>query len=250
MNYNQLPELVIFDIGGTLFADGPFDLCAGLQGFRNAALNPDVTDIPSLCKLWNEYTGEIDKATKKDGPFKPEWPLAGALRYISMRSGLRFAISMPEQEEIFDRFNSTRSVMVGAPELFDLLERLGIQTGIISNNAMSSQSLHRSIHYYIPNADPLFCLTSSDFLTPKPHPFLFRCAADFAGIAPEKCWYCGDNTHADVVGAYNSAMLPVLLDRKSETETQLRTDVIPEPYLTIRSWNALINHLQSISEIV
>jgi putative hydrolase of the HAD superfamily len=163
-----------------------------------------------------------------------------------MKTGLRLNLSMAEQEEIFDRYNSTRKVMDGIAELFCTLKQLGIRTAVISNNAMSGESLQLAIKHRIPEADMEFCLTSADLLLPKPDKTLFQCAAAFSGVSPEECWYCGDSIVPDVYGSSSCGMTPVLLDRKTSVPIEFRSDTECGKYLTVNNWNELKKYIGNI----
>lgn len=246
MNYDKKPKLVIFDVGGTLFDDGKCIPVQGLSALRNASLNPEVTDDEVLAKLWDEYTNEVTSGLRSRGGITLDAPLSGAIRYVTMKAGLRFNISMAEQEEIFDRYNSTRTVIEGVPELMDTLRKLGIRTGVISNNAMSSDGLLLALKRWIPSWEPELCLTSADILLTKPHRSLFDCVSSYSGVSPEECWYCGDGRIPDVDGAVNGGMNPVLLNVKSEAELEYGTDHINGRYLIVNNWNALREYILNL----
>jgi FMN phosphatase YigB (HAD superfamily) len=166
-------------------------------------------------------------------------PLSAALKYITMNAGLRFDISMAEQEEIFDRYNSDRRVFDGISELFDAMKENGIRLAIISNNAMSGEGLALAIKRWIPNAEPEFVLTSADLLFAKPDKSIFIAAANYAQLDPADCWYCGDGRVPDVDGSFNSGMVPVFYDRSSSASTEIRDDGGRGAYLAINHWNEL-----------
>lgn len=243
MNYNKTPKMIIFDVGGTLFDDGKCIPIQGLSALRLASLNPDVTDDEKLEKLWNEYTAEVSTGLKSRSGITLDAPLSATIKYITMMAGLRFDISMAEQEEIFDRYNSARTVIDGVPELMDTLHKLGIRTAVISNNAMSSEGLLLALKRWIPTWEPEFCLTSADILLTKPHRSLFDCIASYAGISAENCWYCGDGRIPDVDGAINGGMTPVLLNIKSRVEAEYGEDHNDGKYLVVNSWHVLREHL-------
>lgn len=240
MPYNKKPKMIIFDVGGTLFDDGKFVAKDGLSALRKAAENPEVTDDETLAELWDGYTEEAlgGKPKAKSG-INLDLPLCAPIKFVTMRTGLRFSISMAEQEEIFDRYNSTRTVIDGVPELLETLCKLGIRAAVISNNAMSGDGLALAIRRRIPSEKMEFCLTSADLLLPKPDKTLFECAAAYAGVDPADCWYCGDGRVPDVDGARNGGMTPVLLDTRSPLPKEMRTDGGKGEYLAINHWNVL-----------
>lgn len=245
MSYNHKPEMILFDVGGTLFNDGKCCPSEGFSALRLAAKNPDITDNTSLSVLWDEYMNEISGIKSRSG-ITLDPPLSAVIRYATFHTGLHYDIPMAEQEEIFDRYNSTRTVIDGVPELLYEIESLGIRTAVISNNMMSGESLALAIKRWIPSAKFEFCLTSADLLFTKPSETIFAAAAGYAHLSPSDCWYCGDGRIPDVDGAKNSGMTPVLLDEKSSIPFEMRNDGGRGEYLTVNHWNVLKEFLQSI----
>ena len=239
MKYSEKPEMILFDVGGTLFADGKFSALDGLKALREAALNPDVTDESTLLSLWDEFEGKV----KEFLPSCFELPLSATLKYVIHNSGLKFNMSVTQLEELFDRCNSPRRVIDFVPELLDFLKKQGIRTAVISNNAMSSESLTMALERWIPEAQLEFVLTSADFIFPKPYSQLFLSAANSAGLSPSQCWYCGDTFTADVKGSLDAGMFAVLLDKASGTAAEICTDDTLREYLRVNSWDALISFL-------
>lgn len=245
MSYSQKPEMILFDVGGTLFNDGKCCPVEGFEKLRLAAINPDVTSGEALAALWDEYMDEVGGIKSKSG-ITLDAPLSAVIRYATMKSGLRFDISMAEQEEIFDRYNSTRNVIDGVPELLSELDSMGIRTAVISNNMMSGESLEIAIKHWLPTANFEFCLTSADLLFTKPSDKIFTAAAGFAHLDPADCRYCGDGRIPDVDGAMNAGMLPVLLDERSVVPFEMRSDGGRGAYLAVNSWHELIRHLKTL----
>lgn len=246
--YWKKPEMILFDVGGTLFNDGKCIPRQGLSELRKISLNPEVTDDDTLYSLWDEYMKEVDIGLRSRHGAQLDIPLSAILRYITMKAGLHFSISMAEQEEIFDRFNSTRKVMEGLTGLLDLLEKTGIRTAVISNNGMSGESLSLAIKSWIPSAKFEFCLTSADILLAKPEKSLFLAAAAFAGLDVSRCWYCGDGRIPDVDGAKNAGMLPVLIDTKSDAALEYRNDGGRGEYMAVNHWDNLSKYIKNLWE--
>lgn len=236
--YNKKPEMILFDVGGTLFDDGKCVPVDGLSRLRLAADNPGITDDETLVNLWEDYMAEIGSHKSNSG-ISLDIPLSSVLKYITMNAWLHFDISIAEQEEIFDRYNSTRTVNEGIPELLNALKERGIRSAVISNNAMSGEGLRLAIQHWIPTAEFEFVLTSADLLLTKPDKSLFVAAANYAGLNPEDCWYCGDGRIPDVDGAKNGGMLPVFYNKKTALPMEMRSDGGRGEYLTINHWNVL-----------
>lgn len=158
MSYNKKPEMILFDVGGTLFDDGKCIPIDGLAQLRLAAENPDVTDDATLAALWDEYMDEVFTGLKsKSGTFL-DFHLSAPIRYVTMKTGLHFSIPMTQQEEIFDRYNSARKVIDGVPELLETIHNLGIRAAVISNNVMSGEGLALAVKRWIPTSKFEFSL--------------------------------------------------------------------------------------------
>lgn len=237
--------MILFDVGGTLFNDGKCCPPDGFSKLRLAAKNPDITDNAALAALWDEYMNEVSGVKSSSG-ITLDIPLSAVIKYAAMHTGLHYGISMAEQEEIFDRYNSTRNVIDGVPELLSAIDALGIRTAVISNNMMSGESLDMAIRHWIPTAKFEFCLTSADLLFTKPCKNIFTAAAGYAHLDPSDCWYCGDGRIPDVDGAKSSGMTPVLLDEKATLPFEMRTDGGRGEYLTVNHWDVLKEHLGNI----
>lgn len=240
MPYTKKPKMILFDVGGTLFNDGKCCPADGFEKLRLAAENPDITTCEALAALWDEYMSEVSGVKSKSG-IALDPPLSAVIKYAAMRTGLKIKLPMPEQEELFDRFNSSRNVIDGVPELLAELERLGIRTAVISNNMMSGESLEIAIKHWIPTANFEFYLTSADLLFTKPSKNIFAAAAGCAQLDPADCRYCGDGLKPDVEGAKNAGMTPVLFDEKSPVPFEIRTD---GEYLAVNCWDAFKDYIQ------
>ena len=247
MGYDSKPKMILFDVGGTLYKGDSFSAADGLDALRKLALNPDVTNTAAMAKLWDSYADEIGSGHKSKSGTTLDFPLSGALKFITMNTGLSFDISMYEQEEIFDRFNSeSRRLISGITELITTLNSLGIRTAVISNNAMSGESLSLAVKHWIPDSDMEFCFTSSDILLSKPDRSIFDAAVSYAGLSSADCWYCGDSFTPDVCGAKKAGLTPVLIDINSSVPLQFITNPDIGEYMVVNNWTQLAKHIKSI----
>ena len=246
MPYTKKPKMIVFDVGGTLFHDGVCIPEDGFRGLLEHADNPAVTDAKTMADLWDRILDEFDMTNTSRNGYSIEIALPGILKYVAMQTGLKFSIPMAQQEEIFDRYNSTRFLTAGITDLLRNLDAMGVRTAVISNNMMSGEGLALSVARWIPEAKMEFCLTSADLLLAKPWGDLFTAAAKFAGVNPSDCWYCGDGRRPDVDGARNGGMVPVLYDIHGTLPAELRTDGGNGPYLAVNHWDALGNILKNL----
>lgn len=244
--YKSKPEMILFDVGGTLFKGGNFSAEKGFKALLEIAENPRITNEKALTRFWDEFIEEVCSGLKSKSGIKLDAPLSAIIKYATMNAGLHIDLPMPQQEELFDRYNSTRKVIDGVPELFRALEELNIRYAVISNNVMSGEGLALSIRHWIPSINPEFCLTSSDIMLTKPCKDIFITAANYAHLNPDACWYCGDSLIPDVDGAKNAGMTPVLLDEKSEIPLEFREEGGRGEYMTINNWNVLSEYLKKL----
>lgn len=239
MIFNKKPEMIIFDVGGTLFDDGKCDFAAGFEKLRLMAINPEVTDSNELARYWEEYCSALSGSNL-------EIPLQSVIRYATMKTGLKIDLSMAQQEEIFDRYNSNRKVIDGVKELLLTADKLGIRTAVISNNMMSGESLEISLGYWIPESKFEFCVSSADLLFKKPEKYLFESAMSFAQVEPCNCVYCGDGLIPDVKGSLDAGMNAVLIDSKSDAQFEIRI-FEDKDYIAVNSWRHFEKYLNEIS---
>lgn len=239
--YDQKPEMIFFDFGGTLFVDGRCCPADGFAALLQAAENPDVTDKDALAALWDEYLEDAEPVNGEGGAHL-EIPLSAVLTYAEMMTGLRVPLPMSEQEELFDRYNSTREAIAGVPAFLDVLKKYSIRAAVISNNMMSGAGLALAVKRWLPSSDMEFCLTSADLLFMKPDRHLFLSAAKYAGVDPARCWYCGDGFNPDVRGALGAGMLPVFFDPDAE-EPLSKQRYDGSDYLLVNRWDALREYL-------
>ena len=237
---NSKPKMIMFDVGGTLFNDGKFNAQDGFEKLRLSATNPEITSSAALAECWDEYIGDINKEFEN-----LEIPLFAALKYTAMKTGLHIDLPTFKQEEIFDRFNSSRYVIDGVNELLQTIKFSGIRTAVISNNMMSGESLYESLRYWIPEAEFEFCLSSADLLIKKPDNRIFEVALNYASVDACDCVYCGDGFIPDVCGSLSCGMNAVLIDKNAEKDFEIRTHEGKE-YIAVNNWFAFADYLKSL----
>lgn len=246
MAYTKKPEMIFFDVGGTLFKDGPFYPLEGFKGLVQCSENGCPEDAERMLKCFNEIYEEVHPFYRSRSGITADIYLPGLLKYIFMKCGLKFSLSMPELEEVFDRYDTSREIMPGIVDLLNYLDAAGIRTAVISNNMVTGNGLALSISRWLPEAKMEFVLTSADLIVAKPWRGLFEAAAAYAGVDPADCWYCGDGLIPDVDGARNGGMTPVLIDPASEAPVEYRTDGGRAEYLTVRHWDELVKILKTL----
>ncbi|MBQ5942708.1 MULTISPECIES: HAD family hydrolase [unclassified Massilia] len=166
------PRAILFDLDGTL-ADTAPDLAAAVNWLRTErGLSPTPYDI-----------------------LRPT-ASAGARGMIGAAFGLAPGDEGYEELRLawFDRYQSAMwlhtSLFEGIQELLDGIEQAGMSWGIVTNKPA------RFTDPLVPNIGLAHagCIVSGD-TTPhaKPHPAPLLEGARRLGLAPEQCWYVGDD---------------------------------------------------------
>jgi HAD superfamily hydrolase (TIGR01549 family) len=98
------------------------------------------------------------------------------------------------------------------PEAFDTLRELkdaGYTLGLVSNRTDPAHEQLDALGL-LPYLD--FAFVAGEVEIWKPEAGIFHHAVELAGSSPERSIYVGDNYYADVVGASNAGLTPILLD--------------------------------------
>jgi HAD superfamily hydrolase (TIGR01549 family) len=91
----------------------------------------------------------------------------------------------------------------------DTLQQSGFALGVISNRDQSftAELQELDLLRFFPCA-----VSAGEVNAWKPDPLIFQPALEWAGVQPQQALYVGDNYFADVIGAQNAGLQPVLLD--------------------------------------
>lgn len=243
------PEIIIFDYGRTLLYQPGFSTSNG-----NKAIYPYINRNPRNISL-EEYDKTIvelfAKIKAERGPIL-EIHEHNFLKLAQEYMDISLSVSIEEAEEIIMNGISQGGIMPHADRLIDYLNEKGIRTGVISNNCFSSNALKKLFDRLLPRNKFEFVLASSDYIFRKPHSMMFDIALQKSGLTADKVWYCGDSIEADVYGAKNVGMFPVLYEGRTDDNTnpfahQNDNWKIDFEYLHITAWNELIDVLERMS---
>lgn len=109
------------------------------------------------------------------------------------------------------------------PGALDELQARHLVIGAVSNWVWSLPELLHSLEL-VSHFD--FIAASARVGFEKPHPGIFRYALKQAGVRPSEVIHVGDHLDADVEGAINVGITPVLIDRNQRfTRAEVRADV-------------------------
>lgn len=243
------PEMILFDYGHTLLYEPGFDALRCEE-----AAFPYIVDNPLHLTAEQIYS-EVQRAfvwfqeRRDNGIEIHQWQF---MRLVYEYLGLTFRISYEELEEIEWTAASPGAVMPKTEKMLAYLEETGIRTAVISNIGWSGQALTRRINRLLPDNRFEFIMASSEYAIRKPDRMLFETALRKAGLKPGQVWYCGDNIKADVIGAHEAGIYPVLYEGSAPHDGNpfaRQNDGVEAAfdYLHIYDWDELIGVLSESS---
>lgn len=213
----QTPRMILFDYGHTLCHAYDTDFLRGERAvFEHVTDNPHSVTPEEAYQLGIRLFADAE-TVRRAGYEVHEWPLL-RLKYESL--GLRFDLPLEELEIILADAADPDRLMPGVRDMLAELRRLGIRTGVISNLGWSGRALTARLQAMLPEHAFEFILASSEYTLRKPNPLLFRVALERASLPASEVWYIGDSIAADVTGAKNAGLFPVLY----------KDDSIPNPW--------------------
>jgi HAD superfamily hydrolase (TIGR01549 family) len=95
------------------------------------------------------------------------------------------------------------------PETLEMLKQAGYLLGVLSNRTQPYREYLDQVGLGV-YFD--FALAAGEVAIWKPDPRLFQHALDKLGSVPQETLYIGDNYYADVVGARQAGLRPILID--------------------------------------
>ena len=244
----KLPEMIIFDYGGTLLYEPGFDSMAMERvAFEHLTANPLGLTAEQINEHAQRMFAKVAEHRKAGAEMHQHHFMA--LVYESL--GLEFDIPYSELEELEWNAASSGAVMPNADGMLDYLNSVGIRTAVVSNIGWSQEALTRRLDRLLPRNRFEFVIASSSYGARKPDRLLFDIALLKAGLPAQKVWYCGDTPAADLIGAHNAGMFPVHYTGDAPGGTYRppqwyeQTD-IDFPYLTIDDWRKLPLRLEEL----
>lgn len=202
------PKMILFDYGQTLIVEPQFDTkLANLAVLQHASGHTDLSP-EEICAFAEELFDLLSKKVREDCR---EIDNLKFQRLLYEYLGLTLDISYEEADLLFwDTATHGSFASPGAEETLSYLHMHGIRTGVVSNLCFSQNSLKTRIDRYLPNNHLEFIIASSSYIFRKPETILFEIALRRAKLEAKDVWFCGDNPTADILGAHNAGIHPVL----------------------------------------
>jgi HAD superfamily hydrolase (TIGR01549 family) len=210
-------ETIIFDLDGTLRHNLP----SADDVQYEFALQHGVRDTPGKQDLgarWAHYywaqSADFFADMKRFGSMNDTFWTQYAYRYLlalMLPEARANELAPPMFQHMKDTFDPQSHVYPCVPETLQSFKDAGYTLGMVSNRSEPCQK----------ECEQLGLLGFFDFTYVaaevdawKPDPLIFNRALETSGSPPDRAIYVGDNYYADILGARNAGLQPVLLDPK------------------------------------
>lgn len=242
----QKPKMILFDYGHTLLYEMGHNAEKGNKAiYQYIKSNPKNISFQEFNKIVNSTFKKINECGNGIDICEKNF-----LRLVYGYMNIELSVSLEEAESIIWNGVSECDIMPNANKILDYLNKNDIRSGVISNMCWSGKSLKDRLNRLFPNNKLEFAITSGDYIFKKPNKMLFGIALNRAGLNAEEVWYCGDSVKADIYGAHNAGIFPVLYEGKTEEknsfEGQNEGDEIDFDYFKINNWDELIEKIETI----
>ena len=235
----KVPEMILFDYGGTLLCEPDWDMLRGEKSvFEHVVYNPHGY-TPEEISSWETGYFQSLQGVRDAGAELTEIQM---LRMKYELHGIKLDISYEEAELILWDHAAPMTEGCVYPNIRQTLEYLyqqEIRTGVISNIGWTGRALARRINTLLPDNHFEFIIASSDYGLRKPDQRLFRVALERAALAPGQVWFCGDTYDKDIEGAHSLGMFPVYYQGHIDGDHKRTDENVPLAGMVIKDWSEL-----------
>jgi putative hydrolase of the HAD superfamily len=244
------PQLVLFDIGSTLWSSPAEDHDSLIQCYtrgREALLKalPDVPPVEALIDAVEHYFAEWENIWRVE-PEKVEQPptsqyVATALRKLGLEAPAA-ALDSFTAELLEVSVGTARSLPpeAGMKEALAELRVFGVRLACVSNAFMGAATLNRIMAERGLGEHLELTVSSCDFGWRKPHGSIYEEALRLTGIAAADTVFVGDRLDADVQGPAAVGMRTVLTQQYRDEDPK-HAPVKPD---------AVIKHLSELPGVI
>jgi HAD superfamily hydrolase (TIGR01549 family) len=211
----QKTSTVYFDLDGTLRHNRPSFLEALAEFNLQLGLPVEIANSMQGHRWLHNYWAQSPQLLadrKKFGEDEAGFWVNHSRRFLEACGCLpdqAWRLAPDLTECMREQYTPLDSLAEGAENTLDLLQQAGFRLGVISNRSepFDEQLEALGISSYFE-----FSLAAGTIDAWKPDPQIFLHALNQMNIKPEQAVYVGDNYFADVVGARNAGIEPILID--------------------------------------
>jgi HAD superfamily hydrolase (TIGR01549 family) len=206
---------ILFDLDGTLRYNCP----PSIETFLDHAVRLGVEDDPErrqqaarwVHRYWSQSEAMLTDVETYRGQEEAFWINYARLHLIAFGCPDEQAAELAPQLHHYmrDEYQPEDRVPPDVPETLRALREAGFTLGVLSNREKPCTDYLCTL-----GLDGYFDLAvvAGELACWKPDPLVFRLALERLDLLPEQAVYVGDNYFADIVGARNAGLRPVLID--------------------------------------
>jgi HAD superfamily hydrolase (TIGR01549 family) len=206
---------VLFDLDGTLRFHRPSFNDAYLE-FASQLGVPDGNDRRGIAMRWLHYYWAQSPELLADlevcgGDEDRFWTNHARLYLLCLKCSEEQAADLAPIlfQHMRAGYQPEDFLVEGLPQILQTLKDCGFRLAVVSNR---SKAYEDELVYHRIRAYFEFALAAGPLNSWKPDAVIFQHALTLLGLQPHEVIYVGDNFFADVLGARNAGLKPVLID--------------------------------------
>ena len=239
MTLQTSPTVVLLDVGDTMAKANPSWRDVYATVFGGHGIEASMDDFEGAFRAaWAEWAHE--------GPFEATEE-ASFQRFRELDQLVFDRLGYPDLPESFfrdvDLAFRQRSAFYVFPDVIpalDAMQASGLRLGVVSNWGWAApellQTLELARHFEVMSI-------SARVGYQKPHPAIFEHALELLDVEADQAIHVGDDPEADVVGARNVGIEPVLIDRHGRSHPPIGFETEPGAVTTIGDLGELLDLL-------
>jgi len=212
---NHHIQAILFDLDGTLRESNPNPNKAFYQYAKKIGAPVQVDNEIEAIRWAHQYwagSSNMFSDSAAFGPQTPEFWENYARRQLEAlgadpENARKFAPEL--RKAMSDEYNPSNDVIAGVFPTLELLSSQGYKLAVVSNrfSACEEELEHLGLLHFFD-----FVLVAGQVNSWKPDPGIFHHAVKHARVPATAALYIGDNYYADILGAQNAGLHPVLVD--------------------------------------
>ena len=236
MNANNLPDVLICDVGDTLIRWNHYSREDGLLALRPFCNDEGRFAIDALVATGEDLDNYIEPHAAES---LIEYREADFLRLLFGTHGIQLLCDDDNLEWHYWENALGFEPEPGVRVALEQITKLGVCMAIVSNTAFGPTCIARELrrhqldHFFV---DPI--VTSARFGLRKPHPSILRSAVGLCSSPGQTAWYIGNSVYHDVGGA-NAAELPVIWYNEDQQVLAKVATHGETPTYEVSSWSAV-----------
>jgi len=206
---------VLFDLDGTLRFNHPRFMDVLFDYASRAGIGDIAKNRHQATRWFHHYWAQSQELLENLKAFQIDedafWVNHTRLYFIACGCDPHEAerLAPAAQRRLKEDYKPKICIPPDVPETLQTLKNAGLTLGVVSNRmqSFSQEICDIGLQDYFD-----LLLASGEIGVYKPDPAIFRYATQQLNVRPEQAVYVGDNYYADIIGARQAGLFPVLLD--------------------------------------